>query len=49
MPASGERRLPAQPPIARESPIDLSQLCRLGDAATGDTSRNFVHDIIDTP
>ena len=47
MPASGERRLPVQPAIARESPIDLAELCRLGDTATGDTSRNFVHDIIE--
>jgi HPt (histidine-containing phosphotransfer) domain-containing protein len=51
MPASGERRLPAAPAVyggsARESPIDLAELCRLGDTATGDTSRNFVHDIIE--
>ena len=47
MPASGERRLPTNPSIVRESPIDLTELCRLGDTATGDTSRNFVHDIIE--
>ncbi len=48
MGASGERKLQqAAPVIARESPIDLSELYRLGDTATGDTSRNFVHDIIE--
>src|SRR5688572_7033035 len=46
MVASGERRLAAVP-ANRESPIDMSELCRLGDTATGDSSRNFVHDIIE--
>jgi HPt (histidine-containing phosphotransfer) domain-containing protein len=32
---------------AIESPIDLTELCRLGDTATGDTARSFVHDIIE--
>ena len=30
-----------------ESPIDLGELVRLGETASGDTSRTFVHDIID--
>lgn len=34
-------------PVSAESPIDLTELCRLGDTATGDTSRTFVHDIIE--
>jgi HPt (histidine-containing phosphotransfer) domain-containing protein len=30
-----------------ESPIDLTELTRLGDTAAGDPSRSFVHDIIE--
>ena len=30
-----------------DSPIDLTELTRLGDTAAGDTSRSFVHDIIE--
>jgi HPt (histidine-containing phosphotransfer) domain-containing protein len=30
-----------------ESPIDLSELVRLGDTAANDGSRSFVHDIIE--
>ena len=33
--------------IPQESPIDLTELYRLGDTASGDTSRHFVHDIIE--
>jgi len=47
MGASGERRLEPVPVVKRDSPIDLSQLYQLGDTATGDTARNFVHDIIE--
>jgi HPt (histidine-containing phosphotransfer) domain-containing protein len=34
-------------PTPQESPIDLTELYRLGDTASGDTSRHFVHDIIE--
>lgn len=48
MTASGERRLAASPAaMGRESPVDLAELYRLGDTASSDTSRNFVHDIIE--
>lgn len=30
-----------------ESPVDLTELLRLGDTKTGDTARSFVHDIIE--
>jgi HPt (histidine-containing phosphotransfer) domain-containing protein len=33
--------------VSPESPIDLTELCRLGDTATGETARTFVHDIIE--
>lgn len=45
MGASEERALSAAP--ATDSPIDLTELLKLGDAASDDSSPNFVHDIIE--
>lgn len=39
-------RVPVRSPSV-ESPIDLSELVRLGDTATNDNARTFVHDIIE--
>ncbi len=47
MGASGGRRVEPGQVVTRDSPIDLSQLYQLGDTASGDTARNFVHDIIE--
>jgi HPt (histidine-containing phosphotransfer) domain-containing protein len=39
-------RVPVRSPSV-ESPIDLSELVRLGDTANNDNARTFVHDIIE--
>lgn len=35
------------PETSAADPIDLAELHRLGDTKPGDTSRNFVHDVIE--
>ena len=47
MSASEPRLRPGVRTAQLESPVDLTELCRLGDTAIGDTSRSFVHDIIE--
>lgn len=47
MSVSDTRLRPSVRNVPSESPIDLSELVRLGDTAAGDTSRSFVHDIIE--
>lgn len=47
MSASELRPRPSARNVPQESPIDLTELYRLGDTASGDTSRHFVHDIIE--